>query len=371
MDRFGTRSLDEVLAVLAVPGTDPGAVAEYVDGALVLRTKHRRVLAVGAAVLIALLGVGVLSLGGSDNPDEVVAGSPDEATDARSHPVSEDPTTTTSATTTAPSTVAGTVSPASGALSRSGSRSRGSSGSGAPGVAPVVPAAPTSDTAPTDSTAGQASDTTLAPPTTVDQPLVATAPLSVGAAGAGELVTVTVKWSDPDLPSDAKASARLVAGAVAATSAPISGKGACTGGTGASGKVVAYARFAAPGTYDAAVEVTTCAGAPVSFPVTVTVSEAAFNGGPGRVLTAQVPPGVDPEVGRWSFTPDGGTEVPLPPRSPGLAMVLDDLPSTLVVLAPDGKGTLSFAQDGGSTCSKHFDIASIANGSPLNLTDAC
>ena len=69
------RTLDDVLAEVAVPGTDPEAVSEYVNGALIARRRRSRLAGVAAVLLALVFGGTVLALTGSEEPDEVVSAS--------------------------------------------------------------------------------------------------------------------------------------------------------------------------------------------------------------------------------------------------------------------------------------------------------
>jgi hypothetical protein len=85
MDRFGSRTLDDALGAVAVSGTDPAPVVEYVEGVLRAKRRRTRLVAASAVVFVMALFGGALTLTGGEDPAEVVSASPDrDEADSRS-----------------------------------------------------------------------------------------------------------------------------------------------------------------------------------------------------------------------------------------------------------------------------------------------
>lgn len=345
MDRFGARSLDEVLASIAVPGTDPEAVSEYVVGRLNAGRRRSRMLVAMAAILVLLAGGTAFALTGGEDPDEVVApatASSDGASEEDSGsevPEAGTGSVVTAVPTTVPTTIPLSTTFPSIAGVNSDLRTYAGSGGGS-GAAPAPgPGAPT------------------APPTTgttvpIDSPLTAGA-VVVTAGRVGDVVGVSVQWSDPDLPEGTVASARVVGtGGGALASAPlVTTDGACTGGTGADGTVTGALRFAKAGAHKVTVEISTCGGATSSFPADVTIDPAD-----GLAIQVNVPSSVNPESGTWSFTPSEGDGAGTPvvirnddrsdavaDNDPAVRHYVNGMPATVLVV-PDaiaGPGTIS------------------------------
>ncbi len=342
MDRFGTRTLDDVLSGIAVPGTDARGVSEYVVGVLAARTRRVRWLGAAAVALVVAAGGTALALTGSEDPQEVVSSAEDSDDEESSDSDADSaetaapgsgtvltavPAPTTIPVTTVP-TIAGVTTPAP-------------SFSGGSGRTPVLPPA-----------AGPAAPplSPSTPPTTAtpDLPLTVDA-IVVSSAPAGSVSMVSVNWADPDLPEGTVATARIqvdgIGGPTTATDWAVDGP--CTGGTGATGTVSGALRFAASGPQRVTVEISTCGGEVNTFTADVEVPEP-----PGTPVLATLADG-EPEAGTWSFDPDGDAPAeavridPPDPDNPdpvlhnnrSIVQFLDDTPATVLIL-PSTAGVL-------------------------------
>lgn len=308
MTAEGARSLDDVLAAIAVPGTDPGAVSEYVLGALGARRRRFRIAAATAGVLMLLAGGTALALSGGEDPDEVVAVAGDETRTPEEKddpPDGSDPVVTTVPSSTVPANGAVvTVAPPIGVLPGAGGPT-----SGGPAVPPAFPppGSPPSSAATTSPAADLPVEVTLVVPRT---------------ARAGDLFDVRVEWTDPDLPPDRRVAHRID------IDEPTSGsdytsdvvvEGACTGGSGASGVIQEPVQFASSGTRMVEVTLHTCSGPPEVVSAEVVVTAPTFHEGqddqrPGRAIMAGLPAAPKGPTG-WVFDPDQGDPIPIGPAA--------------------------------------------------------
>ncbi|MGI9578542.1 MAG: hypothetical protein ACR2OH_10110, partial [Microthrixaceae bacterium] len=299
--------------------------------------------------LVLLAGGTALALTGGEDPDEVVAPSADPNDDPADEGADSEESgagtgsVVTAVPTTIPTTLAlPTTTPPSIAGVSSGagrfppaSAARGIPSSPSPGAAAPPAPAPTTTTAP-------------------DAPLTAGA-IVVSTASVGSVVTVSLDWSDPDLPAGTTPAARVVGTGVGAlASAPLQGiDGACNGGTGAAGTVTGALRFAQAGPHTVTVELSTCGGSTTSFSAEVSVAAPQ-----GKPIQVRVPEGVNPETGSWGFIPSGGDDagVPKPLRNdtpgddvadnnPSVAHYLDGAAATVLVV-PDVDGVVTHSVGG-------------------------
>ena len=297
MDRFGARSLDDAMASIAVPGTDPTAVGEYVIGRLAAHRRRSRMLVALAAVLVLMAGGTAFALSGGEDPEEVVAPAGESADDSVSSDSGSDlsqsgsDTVVTAVPTTAPSTLA---VPTTSAPSIEGVAS------GFPSLPRLPRDSPSPSPAPGTAPPAVPSTATSTPP---DAPLTARySETNPSAPVVGDVVTVRLDWVDPDLPAGTVATARLLG--IGEETALLAADGPCTGGTGAGGTITRKIRFTTARRHAVAIELSTCGGNIVPFTTEVEV------GSPGRQTPVKVrlPRSVDPEVGTWKFLPEGGGE---------------------------------------------------------------
>ena len=387
MDRFGPDPLDEVLSRMAVRGTDPVPVSQYVLGSLNARRRRNRGLLAAAAATVLLAGGSALALTGGEDPSEVVApaataddpsdestdgaeaGGPDGAATGNGTVVTAVPTTT-DPTALPANPFTGTSPPSIAGLNTlAGPPSVG----GSPNPPPVPAGGPVPGPAP-----GGAAPAASATTVPEDRPLSAGA-LVVAARPAGAvvgllhgLVEVSLEWSDPDLPAGTVASARVYgtgedAGGLGGP--PLTpAQGACTGGTGTSDTFVGALRLASAGTHTVTVEISTCGGEVETFTadVDVEVPEGL------RLQRVTLPVGGTPERGTWRFTPSGGDTEDLRNDDPADEVPNNDerirqfhngLPATVLAL-PEQAGTLEHEVDGDRSCA---EVPADADGSAIPM----
>lgn len=362
------RTLDQLLGELAVPGVDPAAVSEYVVGGLNAHRRNRRFAAGAAALLVVLGGGTALAFTGGTTPDEVVA----DRKAAKSVEGSSTDVTEPTTPAVAGETTASTPPPSAPIVTTTTLRlpvaAPGRLSYNAPAApVPVEPVAPPAST-----------DTTTSSTTVPDQPLQATIAMVTPSVAVGDVVHVTVNWTDPDLPADAQPVATFSFGDpnVGAAASDTAASATCTGGGSRSGVLDGWARYTAPGARTVTVAVSSC-GRILNLTAPVTVTPAMVDGQPGRPVVLQVAPGgIDPESAMATWQPqDGGAPKDLPERQPGVTLRsgTGQVPSTVIVLPKGSKGTVRLTS-GTSCLQQQVDLsADPASADPVivGLNAAC
>lgn len=321
-------TLNSLLAELRDPRTDVAHVRNVSTVALRRHRYRRRALVVGTTSVIAFLLVVSTALwtqGNSIGREEIVA---DRNTIAPETLDAEDKATTSLATLPpstlqAPTTTA--VLPADDSLAFILPEGNGAA---VPIEQPVAPGV----------------STPIAPPTTqANQAPTATLTLLNPIATVGDPVIASFAWEDVDLPVGIEPSIALAFGDLYIRSGVITSSGSpCSGGGHRTGSTGAASRYTLPGVHTVQASIEVC-GHRLVVESVITVNAATFGASPARAAMFAAP-GLDPELGSYTYTPTGETPIPLPPRDPGMALFADnggiDSAVTVAVLPVDAVGVV-------------------------------
>ncbi len=355
--------LDEVLSRLSVGDGDPGVVGEYAMGLIAARTRRRRTIAGIAAILVLAAGATALTIGGTDDPEEIVSPASKSTTTQQVTAEMGDVTASTKPAAVAPVTTA-TQPPVS--LPDPSLPADAAAGSATQG--PTAPPAPT----PTRSPAA-----TTTPPTIGDLPPQGT--LAVTSGSAGSALELSFDFWDPDGPS-AKPTMIVYTDEPGSQVAVLATRhsGSCTGGPGSRGALRDQVQFASTGRRRVTVAVSYCDAAPSVYTTDVDVAPPRFGDGPGRAVTAEVPDlyQVAQEAG-WEFRPDTGESVTVQPGAPDITHRLEpengfSLLGVVVVVPADEAGELVLVVPGAANTSPgifsgRLEAASAPDGSATHV----
>lgn len=289
MSENATRSLDDVLAEMAIPGADPVAVSDYALGLIATRSRRRRV-AGGVAAMLLVAATTVVAVTGNSEPgtDEVVSPG-DSVTTTEVPATSRDKSnTTTPGATTSATTVPTTTDP-----------SATTTPAGLGPVPTVVAQPPPHVTATTVPAA--------APTIVVGQPGSGT--LSVASGAAGQMLDLVFEFDDADGPggTPAVSIATDEPGTPPLPENMTGPSGECEGGPGTSVRLRDRVQFASTGSRTVRVALKYCDGPVRVFNTTVQVNGPTFGDSAGWAVMAEVPATAKPlEQSHWEFLGDDG-----------------------------------------------------------------
>jgi hypothetical protein len=332
-----------VVAGLAVPDLDLRTARGVVDARARRRLRTRRG-ALGVAALVAVLAVGWVLVPGSE-PRSVVADADGDAT-----------TTTPGSSTTLPVTV--------------------------PVTGPV-----TATTASSTTTTVKAPVTTLpvpttAPPTTLPPNQPMTASVTVGGTQVGQVVTLDVQWSDPDLgdPGGPRVTADWKDPNVTTAIVDDTRPSCDAPGAPGSGTISVPFRYSSPGTYRVTVQIRTCDGQGAyaeDQTITTSVVVAPPNppaGGSGTWRGVVLRSGTGappPDAATVSFVPDAGSPAVAdrgPVQDLSLVSTTDGAPVTIVSVPQSFRGQAALHEGGSCRVGR---IEASDDPVPLSAPTAC
>lgn len=330
MNERATPSLDDVLARIAVRGTDPEAVIDYTMGLIARRSRRRRALG-GAAVVLAVIAITASAvMGNSDQRrDEVVT--PANSVTSTMKPAGSDETlTTTSQASMVTNTTLALV---------------------------TAPTMTTTVTTATPVPTIAAPPVAATPPPNGPQSIPADRPgsgvLVVNAGAAGELLDLRFEFNDPDGPGVSPV--MWIHTDEPGTVEPRVEQGtadSCSGGPGTHGKLHEPVQFASTGLRRVWVTVKYCNALPSVFSTSVDVAAPRFGDLPGRAVMAELPGDHQTYKGdRWQFHTDGGETLTLVTPTDGHSQVLEpvagfQLRGVVIVLPAASEGELALTTGG-------------------------
>lgn len=320
MNDEATRSLDDVLAEMAVSGTDPAPVGEHAMELIARRSRRLRIVG-GSAAMLVVAATTVIAVTGNHEPgtDEVVSPA-DPVTTTEAPATSRHKSTTTAPASTTPlSTVPATTSTTTPA-----------------GLSPT-PSPVASSPPPTTATTAP----TVPPSTVAEQPGSGT--LTVSSGAAGDMLDLVFEFDDPDGPggNPSISVATDEPGTPPLPQDMTGPPGGCDAGPGTTVRLRDRVQFASTGSRTVRIALKYCAGPVRVFNTTVQVSDPNFGDGGGRAVMAELPGPARPlERSRWEFLADDGRVLRVDPPS---GSVVHDLGSQggspvlgVVVVLPAG-----------------------------------